>query len=555
MKIYKAKKIYTVDNDFSCEEAMAVDGDKIIGLGDLDSLINKYPTATINYDYQEQYIYPGFIEPHLHILGTAAMFATLIPASFTDWTIDGRVYTAVRDSESFLSALKSRVEEFKDRETLVVWGHYEPLHGPLTTAMLDEIDNSRPFAVWGASIHKLTMNSKAIEEFKVNELPDDIFGFLRGDDGKSTGVLIEQAMFKIAAEHILTKAAPADIMKGLESVLAQGRNKGVTSCVDMGVGITMPLEAELQLLRASENVPNMPKCRKGYMFGWQKVYEAKDWSAQTTFDYVNQHYLDNKDNQTLFPVKSIKFFADGAVSDYEIITKEPFQDGRETGWLHRFADRTEDTLPEDMQMFWDNDFNIAIHTQGDLAHAKVLDALEYLSANGQGRDGQMFIQHMGFTDDEFFERVKEMTHKPSASITPYYSYHFYESWQKEQLLPKSCFSQLQRARSAVDAGMKISVNADIPLMPTNPMMGAYIVMSRRDYHGTEVLPQESISREEALRCITSDAAEQHLLNQIGTLESGKLADFTVLNFDWMTGDIEQLKQLNATACFVGGEKA
>lgn len=57
MKIYKAKKIYTVDNDFSCEEAMAVDGDKIIGLGDLDSLINKYPTATINYDYQEQYIY------------------------------------------------------------------------------------------------------------------------------------------------------------------------------------------------------------------------------------------------------------------------------------------------------------------------------------------------------------------------------------------------------------------------------------------------------------------------------------------------------------------
>ncbi|WP_197734996.1 hypothetical protein [Photobacterium damselae] len=128
MKIYKAKKIYTVDNDFSCEEAIAVDGDKIIELGDLDSLINKYPTATINYDYQEQYIYPGFIEPHLHILGTAAMFATLIPASFTDWTIDGRVYTAVRDSESFLSALKSRVEEFKDRETLVVWGHYEPLH-------------------------------------------------------------------------------------------------------------------------------------------------------------------------------------------------------------------------------------------------------------------------------------------------------------------------------------------------------------------------------------------------------------------------------------------
>ncbi|TON18076.1 hypothetical protein CGH62_26065, partial [Vibrio parahaemolyticus] len=85
--------------------------------GDFESLVKQYPDATIVNDYQDQYIYPGFIEPHLHILGTAAMFSTLIPVSFTDWTIDGRVYTAVRDPESFLSALKSRVEEFKDRET------------------------------------------------------------------------------------------------------------------------------------------------------------------------------------------------------------------------------------------------------------------------------------------------------------------------------------------------------------------------------------------------------------------------------------------------------
>ncbi|MEF1221194.1 metal-dependent hydrolase, partial [Photobacterium damselae] len=114
-------------------------------------------------------------------------------------------------------------------------------------------------------------------------------------------------------------------MQGLHSVLSQGRDKGVIACVDMGVGISMPLDAELQLLRASENVAGMPKCRKGYMFGWQKVYEAQDLSAKATFDYVNKHYVDNKDNQTLFPVKCIKFFADGAVSDYEIITKEPFQ--------------------------------------------------------------------------------------------------------------------------------------------------------------------------------------------------------------------------------------
>ncbi|EEX92879.1 hypothetical protein VIOR3934_07403 [Vibrio orientalis CIP 102891 = ATCC 33934] len=555
MKIYLAKKIYTVDSDFSCKEAMAVSEGKIIDSGTLSELIEQFPNAEIVEDYKDAFIYPGFIEPHLHIVGTAAMFAALVPVSFTDWTIDGRTYKAVRTPSTFITAMKQRIQEFKDRETLVLWGHYEPLHGSLTTQMLDELDDTRPVAMWGASIHKLICNTKAIEAFKINDLPKDIFGFIQDENGRSTGVLTEQAMFRVAAEHILSKLSPASIIKGLYSVLDQGRRKGVTACVDMGVGISMPLEAELQLLAAADQTPNMPKCRKGYMFGWQKVYEKHEYSAQSAFDFVDAHYQENKENEITFPVKSIKFFADGAVSDYEIITKEAFPDGRTTGWLHRFADRSEATLAEDMSLFWQGGYNIAIHTQGDLAHTKVLDVMEELNANHVGRNGQMFIQHMGFTDDEFFERVQSMDVKPSASVTPYYSYHFYSSWKKEQVLPPSCFSQLQRARSAIDAGMNISVNADIPLMPTDPMMGAYILMSRDDIDGTPVLPQEALSREEALRAITSSAAKQHMLSNIGSLEKGKLADFTILDFDWMEGPVEELKGKEAMACFIGGEKS
>jgi len=555
MKIYTAKKIYTVDNNFTSAQAMAINNGQIIELSNLTELSAKYPEAEIVSDYENDYLYPGFIEPHLHIVATGSMFATLIPVSFTDWTIGSRTYHAVRTPETFKETMIERVAEFKDRDVLVLWGHYEPLHGPLTTAMLDEIDSSRPFAMWGASIHKLILNTKAIEAFKINELPENIFGFLKDEHGKSTGILTEQAMFKVAAEHILAGISPEEIFSGLYSVMNQGRKKGVTTCVDMGVGISMPLQTELGLLNAMDSIPNMPKCRKGYMFGWQKVYEKQDLNAQKTFDFVNTHYLENKDNEVVFPVKSIKFFADGAVSDYEIITKDAFQDNRKTGWLHRFADRTEDTISEDMKLFWDNDYNIAIHTQGDLAHSKVLDSLDYLSQDGNGRNSQMFIQHMGFTDNNFFERVRTMDIKPSASITPYYSYHFYSSWQRDQILPKSCFTQLQRAQSALDAGMLISVNADIPLMPTNPMMGAYIVMSRLDIHDTTVMPEEAISRQNALKAITSAPAKQHLLDNIGSLEAGKFADFTVLDFDWMEDDIERLKTLDAKACFVGGEKS
>ncbi len=121
--------------------------------------------------------------------------------------------------------------------------------------MLDEIDSSRPFGVWGASIHKLTLNSKAIEYYQVNDLPKDTFGFLQDENGKSTGILTEQAMFAIA-NKILGVLTPEQIIQGTQSVLAQGRRKGVTSCIDMGVGIGMPLEAELQLLNALDSIPN-----------------------------------------------------------------------------------------------------------------------------------------------------------------------------------------------------------------------------------------------------------------------------------------------------------
>ncbi len=555
MKIYSAKKIYSVNESFTHFNAMAIEGEEIVELDDLSCLMAKYPAAEVITEYENDFIYPGFVEPHLHILGSASMFAALIPVSFTDWTINGRTYKAVRTPEAFVSTMKERVKEFSDRETLVLWGHYEPLHGELTREILDEIDSTRPFAMWGASIHKLILNSKAVEDFKVKDIPDSVWGVIKDVEGHPTGVLIEQAMFKTAVEHIVSKVTPQDMLHSLQSVLEQGRSKGVTTCVDMGIGISMPYEMELKLLEAADAIPTMPKCRKGYMFGWQKVYEGQDLDAQKTFDFVDQHYKSNKEHSTLFPVKCIKFFADGAVSDYEIITKDAFQDNRVTGWLHRFADRTEDTLAEDMSKFWDNDYSIAIHTQGDQAQSKVLDAVDTLSENGKGRDGQMFIQHMGFTDDEFFERVAKMKYKPCASVTPYYSYHFYSSWQKEQILPKSCFKQLQRAQSALDVGMSISLNADIPLMPTNPMMGAYILMTRLDIDGNIVLAEEAISRQDALKAITKVAAEQHGLNKIGTLEKGKLADFTVLEFDWMQDDLAKLTALDAKACYVGGEKA
>ena len=52
MKIYTAKKIYTVDNNFTSAQAMAINNGKIIELGNLTELSAKYPEAVIVSDYE-----------------------------------------------------------------------------------------------------------------------------------------------------------------------------------------------------------------------------------------------------------------------------------------------------------------------------------------------------------------------------------------------------------------------------------------------------------------------------------------------------------------------
>ncbi|MGF1697824.1 amidohydrolase family protein [Vibrio lamellibrachiae] len=557
MKLYTAKKVFTADKDFTVSNAFVVDADQIVKVGEFEHLKEEFPTAEVIADYQDQCIYPGFIEPHMHFITSAVMFSAVTPLGYNDWPMGETLYKGVRTSHEYRDALVELIENQKESELIIAWGHYQPLHGSLDKEYLDSICPDTPLVIWGASCHKMNLNSAAIKAFNVQDIPADTFGMYVDENGQATGVVAEQAMMILATQHLLPKkVTPQGIFKSLSDILMMGRTKGVTTAMDLGLGLT-GVDRELAMLQAADGIPGMPRCRKGYMWHWQSIYMHSDKCLDKSFDFINSHYVDNNGISLTFPLKSVKFFADGAMSDYEVISKHTFTDGSSNnGWMHTFADRSMDTIREDMQLYWDHDYNICIHTQGDLAHDTILDTMYELHENKPGRDGQMFIQHFGLTDDNFFKRVIDGPVKPSASITPYYSYQFNSSWKKENVLTEPFYEMLQRGRSAIDAGMMISANTDVPLMPTNPMLASYILMTRADIDGELVLEQEAVSREEGLRSITSVAAQQHLLgDNIGSLEVGKLADFTVLDFDWLEGDLEELKVLDATAVFIGGEPA
>lgn len=93
--------------------------------------------------------------------------------------------------------------------------------------------------------------------------------------------------------------------------------------------------------------------------------------------------------------------------------------------------------------------------------------------------------------------------------------------------------------------MKLSFHSDSPTAPARPMLFAWAAVNRIGLSGTKILgPQEKVTIEEAFRAITIDAAHaMHRENEIGSIEIGKKANFTIFEEDPMTADPKALKDL------------
>ena len=112
------------------------------------------------------------------------------------------------------------------------------------------------------------------------------------------------------------------------------------------------------------------------------------------------------------------------------------------------------------------------------------------------------------------------------------------------------------------AGVKVALNsdhmqgidADRSLNPYNPFLALYTAVTRKTESGQTIGPAERVSRLDALRMMTADAAWLHFdETRKGTLEVGKLGDLAVLDSDYFTCPEEQIKSMHSVLTVVGGK--
>ena len=204
-----------------------------------------------------------------------------------------------------------------------------------------------------------------------------------------------------------------------------------------------------------------------------------------------------------------------------MIMRDGYIDGHHGEWIMEpeFFRRVFDA-------YWDGGYQLHVHTLGDGALDIVLDALD-ASLRRQSRDDhRTVIVHFGYAQPDQIARIKSLGALVSANalyvttLADRYADVGVGRERTERMVPLG---------DALRAGISVSLHSDMPMAPADPLMWMWAAVNRKTPDGWVPGPDQRITAEQALTAVTIDAAYSlRLENEIGSIEPGKLANFTIL---------------------------
>lgn len=541
--IYSAANVVTMVGD-EVAEAVAVRDGKIIAVGDLAELQGDLPGADTDSTFAEKTIVPGLIDPHVHMGLSSLQYATPLTPPWPMATPEGMV-RGLPNREAFFATLAEIEAEAPAGEPLIVYGFHNLVHGDLTRQDLDAVSTERPLIIWHYSSHDFYLNSSGLEWANIDaSLHEQFEGVDLDANGALTGRIYEDAIPALMASIGPILLAPDRLQKGLNGFSSLLRAGGVTTVADLGYGIfTLPLENA----NISGNWRSME--HSGY-----RLYLVPEHRAF-------QHAFGEERVETVLgmvagdieapaPVlPQVKFFTDAAFYSQTMRVSEPgYLSGQSEGTQGLWVLKPDEIAPT-IQPYWDAGLAVRIHSNGDAAQSATLDALAELRPSAPDRE--FIFEHAGLFSPEQVTRAAEL----GAGISAASHYVFYLGQAYQSPLGPDRGNWILPLASLSEAGVPVTLHSDAPLAPPLPLRAASVHMLRSTREGETLTPSEKLSAVEALESITIDAAYAlGLEDEIGSIEPGKRADFTILEANPLDTPGEAWPDIAVWGVVLDGEK-
>ncbi|WP_319433217.1 amidohydrolase [Mycobacterium sp. RTGN5] len=536
-KILTAGTVITMDPARPRAEAVAVSDGRIVAVGSVAECREDHPDAEL-IDTGVAALLPGLVEPHSHPVMSGV--ATQPPArSIAPW--DAPTWPDVE--AIFADAIANT-----DPSTPLLFAGFDALlhKRPSPKAPeLDRIFGDRVAVVTDNSGHGVYFNSAVMKRNGWHTSPpaDPTGGhFSRNPDGSLDGQGFETPVLIAVAGPILAELGNP-LVSAAEYYAWMSRG-GYTSTSDMTYDPN--LKAAYEALAAAPSCP----------------LRISMWEMSTTGTYNDAETFTAA--ETLLVKQGVKLWTDGSPWIGNIAISFPYlstQATRTAGIDPRVAggvqsmNYSREQLDAILDIAAPTGWQMAFHANGDLAIELALDAYEdaLVRHNLIGTDHRWRLEHLGAGTRSLFDRAARLG--VHVSMAPF-QYYYWGELLDGQMFDHEHGSRWAPFADAVASGAVVSLHNDGSVSPPTPVLNIQTAVTRRTRAGNVHGADQAITLDQALRAHTINAARTlHRDKLIGSLEVGKLADFTELTADPYAVDPTELaEKAQVSGTWLSGER-
>ena len=528
-------QIITMTGPQRSAEAVLVKNGKIVKIGSSDELLPYDDWMTNIIDLKGKTLMPGLIEAHCHPIITSIL-SQIFDLSRYDYS--SRI--------DILEAIKTEVEKTHEDDWLIVFGwdpvRVDDLDKP-TLAELDELSPDIPMLIVTKMGHTGFVNSAGYRAAGISKDSPDPVGsgaFLKDENGELNGVVYEVTALQYILKHL--PKTPTSVIKLLLNIqYADYARAGYTS-----IGVLGPVEKAGYPLDFMEEVStNSDVSVRTFIYGLENQVDQSGWQVNYGHDR--------------FRLKGVKLYLDGSPFNGGAAFAEPYENtplindrlGLQIDHVGK-ANYSPHSFTELVQKYHDQDYQIAIHVQGETAVEIALDAIEFALQRNPRPDNRHRLEHNALITHEQIKRAKQL----GVTLSFFVDHILYYGDKLEQIVGPDRTNRYMPLGTAINGGHFASIHTDNPVTPLGSFRSVKTAVLRQaEKTGETIGEHEKLSIYKALKTVTHYPAWQFFEEKnIGSIEEGKAADFVILGENPLDIDPDRLDKIEVVETWIGGRK-